>query len=249
MPETDGSAPAVVRCLIVDDEPLGRRAIRSHVDAHPLLSAVAEARDGLEAMAVLRTNDIDVVFLDLEMPNLGGFEFVRALPSSPLVVVVTAYPDRAVEGFDVGVVDYLVKPVPRARFAKAAARLLHAADQRARRAAPSRDLSPAETLQAPLFVSTDRGAERIDLDTLRYAEAWGNYVRLHLQDRTVLTKGPLYDIEAVLPAAAFLRVHRSYVVGLRHVQRVSGSTLIVDGREIPVSDRHRKDVMTRLGLT
>ncbi|MEM8600033.1 MAG: LytTR family DNA-binding domain-containing protein [Bacteroidota bacterium] len=252
----------LVRCLIVDDEPLGRRAIRSHIEAHPLLDAVAEARDGMEAMAALRGGGIDAVFLDLEMPKLTGFEMLRALPTPPLVVVVTAYSDRAVEGFDVGVVDYLVKPVARARFAKAAARLLSAADERTRSdASPSAPSAPsaeagqsgasapgASTPGASFFVPTDQGAERIDLDDLRYAEAWGNYVRLHLPDRVVLTKGPLYDVARTLPDAAFVRVHRSYVVAVRHIQRVTSSAVVVDGQEIPVSERHRQTVTARLGL-
>ncbi|MEM6784759.1 MAG: LytTR family DNA-binding domain-containing protein [Bacteroidota bacterium] len=260
MPSPDAQSAAsvpLVRCLIVDDEPLGRRAIRSHIDAHPLLDAVAEARDGMEAMAALRGGGIDAVFLDLEMPKLTGFEMLRALPAPPLVVVVTAYSDRAVEGFDVGVVDYLVKPVARERFAKAAARLLSAADARTRGAQPPRILSspsrsragtPTTDRGASFFVPTDQGAERIDLDDLRYAEAWGNYVRLHLPDRVVLTKGPLYDVARTLPDAAFVRVHRSYVVAVRHIQRVTNTAVVVDEEEIPVSERHRAKVVARLGL-
>ncbi|MEM9997694.1 MAG: LytTR family DNA-binding domain-containing protein [Bacteroidota bacterium] len=257
MPPSTVSTLPGLRCLIVDDEPLGRRAIRSHIDAHPLLDAVAEARDGMEAMAALRGGGIDAVFLDLEMPKLTGFEMLRALLIPPLVVVVTAYSDRAVEGFDVGVVDYLVKPVARERFAKSAARLLSAAAERTRSdASPSAPAaasaeagqSGASTSGASFFVPTDQGAERIDLDDLRYAEAWGNYVRLHLPGRTVLTKGPLYDVARSLPDAAFVQVHRSYVVATRHIQRVTSSAVVVDGQEIPVSERHRATVVARLGL-
>ena len=236
---------APLRCLVVDDEPLGRRAVCAHVETHPLLSVAGEARDGFEAAAALRSGGVDAVFLDLEMPKLGGFDMLRSLARPPLVVVVTAYPERALEGFEEGVVDYLVKPVSAARFAMAAGRLLDAASGAA--GAPGTAPGSEATL-GTVFVPSDGLSIRVDLAGLRVAEAWGNYVRLHLDGEAVLTKGALRTLEAELPPEAFLRVHRSYVVGLHHVERVGPASVRVGGREVPVSRARRASLLARLGL-
>ena len=217
-----------LKCLIVDDEPLGRRAVVARIDAHPLLESVGECRNGLEAAAALRTlgDAVDAVFLDLQMPHLGGFDLVRSLARPPLVVIVTAFPDRALEGFEVGVVDYLAKPVSDGRFALAAQRLLDAA--RAPHASPEGPLPEAD-----LFVSSDGGVVRVPGNEVQVVEAWGNYVRIHTADRSVLTKRPLHEIEAKLPTG-FVRVHRSHVIALAHVSRIEPKTVWVGSREVPL---------------
>ncbi|HET7436705.1 MAG TPA: LytTR family DNA-binding domain-containing protein [Thermoanaerobaculia bacterium] len=226
------------RCLIVDDEPLARRVLETYVAEHPVLALAGSCGDAVEALAVLQSNAVDILFVDIQMPKLDGLALVRALPRPPAVVFTTAHSAYAVEAFDVAASDYLLKPVSRERFVRAVARIVDAA-------------SPARAPRAndsggSLYLRVDQQLIRVAIDDIDLVEACENYVRVHTARRAYLTKRTLTDVEASLPPDRFLRVHRSFVVNLGRIERLDGATLDVRGRAVPVSRNARNALLERL---
>jgi DNA-binding LytR/AlgR family response regulator len=224
------------RCLIVDDEPLARRVLETYVAEHPMLALAGSCSNAADALALLQSAAIDILFVDIEMPKLSGLALVRALPRPPLVVFTTAHREYAVEAFDVAAADYLLKPISRERFARTVGRLLDGSGERV--AAPS----------GTLYLRVDQQLVRVAVDEIDFVEACENYVRVHTARRSWLTKRTLSDVEASLPSDRFLRVHRSFIVNLARIERVDGTAIEIGGREVPVSRGMRAALVGRLPL-
>ena len=243
--------PAPLRCLLVDDEPLAHTVLRTYLDRLPGLATWAGSCYGaVEALTVLRATPVDVLFLDVDMPELTGVELLRALPQPPAVVLCTAHSTHALDAFELGVVDYLLKPIRFERFVKTITRL-HAAGSSAGQAAPSLLApSPAAPPAPPseyIFLKTDLGTERVRLAELLFVEGYGNFVKCHLASgRVLLTADTMKHLEAQLPPPDFLRSHKSYLVGVAHIERLSGNCLRVGARELPIGSTYRQDVLRRL---
>lgn len=233
-----------LRCLLVDDEPLAHTVLRAHLARLPgLVSWAGSCYDGAEALQQLLAVPVDVLFLDVDMPGLTGLELLRALPQVPAVVLSTAHSTHALEAYELGVADYLLKPIRFERFAKTIGRL--------RAASPSRsgELAPAGSvpLVSGLFLKTDNGTERMQLTDLLFVEGYGNFVKCHLASgRILLTADTLKHLESQLPAAEFVRIHKSYLVNVAHIERLYGNCLRVGRRELPIGSTYRQDVLRRL---
>jgi DNA-binding LytR/AlgR family response regulator len=242
------AAPAPLHCLIVDDEPLAHTVLRAYLDRLPaLLSWAGSCYGAVEALTFLRSTPVDVLFLDVDMPELTGLELLRALPQPPAVVLCTAHASHALDAFDLGAVDYLLKPVRFDRFVKTVNRLHALATPAAPAVAPA--LPAAPTAPDSLFLKTDAGTERVRFAELLYVEGYGNFVKCHLAaGRVLLTAETMKQMESLLPAAQFVRTHKSYLVNLAGVERLSGNSLLVGGRELPVGSTYRQDVLRRLHL-
>ncbi len=241
------SAP--LRCLLVDDEPLAHTVLRTYLDRLPGLVVWAGSCYGaVEALTFLRANPVDVLFLDVDMPELTGLELLRALPQPPAVVLCTAHAAHALDAFDLGVVDYLLKPVRFDRFVKTVSRLearFAAASAMPAVPPPAAPSSPADSL----FLKTDAGTERVRLVELVFVEGYGNFVKCHLTSgRVLLTAETLKQMESQLPETQFVRTHKSYLVNLNSVERLAGNSLLVGGQELPVGSTYRQDVLRRLNL-
>jgi len=221
--------------------------LRAHLAKLPGLAEWAGSCYGaVEALQTLQTTPVDVLLLDVDMPELSGLELVRALAQPPAVVLCTAHAAHALDGYDLGVADYLLKPIRFERFVRTINRL-HAA----RGAAAVPIVPPAPPAIEPaadsLFIKTDAGTERVRLADLRVVEGYGNFAKFHLTSgRVLLTAETLKQLESQLPAALFLRVHKSFLVNLSHVERLSGNVLRVGPREVPVGATYRQDVLRRL---
>lgn len=240
-----------LRCLLVDDEPLAHTVLRTYLARLPgLVSWAGSCYDGPEALQHLMTEAVDVLFLDVDMPGLTGLELLRALPQAPAVVLTTAHATHALDAYDLGVADYLLKPIRFERFAKTIGRL------RAVPPASPVPLLPAATpaVSAPLvealFLKTDSGTERVRLPDLLFIEGCGNFVKCYLQSgRVLLTAETLKHLENHLPTAAFMRTHKSYLVNIAHIERLTGNCLQVGGRELPIGHTYRQDVLRRMKVT
>lgn len=247
MPSPPPAAP--LRCLLVDDEPLAHAVLRAHLDRLPELATWAGSCYGaVEALNVLRAADVDVLFLDVNMPGLTGLELLRALPRPPGVVLCTAHANHALDAFELGVVDYLLKPVRFERFVKTIARL-HAG------LGPARVLPPPPVAESPappaqaIYLKTSAGTERVRFADLLYVEGYGNFVKCHLASRrTLLTAETMKSLESQLPAAQFLRAHKSYLVNVAGIERLQGNVLFIGGHELPVGSTYRQEVLRRLHL-
>ena len=240
--------PAPLRCLLVDDEPLAHTVLRSYLDRIPGLATWAGSCYGaVEALTVLRTTTVDVLFLDVDMPVLTDLELLRALPQPPAVVLCTAHAAHALDAFDLGVADYLLKPIRFERFIKTINRL-----QAAAAAVPGALPLPMPEPAAPpatdsIFLKTDAGTERVRFAELLFVEGYGNFVKCHLASgRVLLTAETMKQMESQLPAGQFIRIHKSYLVNLASVERLSGNVLLVGARELPVGSTYRQEVLRHL---
>ncbi|AII51406.1 hypothetical protein N008_05330 [Hymenobacter sp. APR13] len=232
---------------------MAHTVLHAYLDRLPGLATWAGSCYGaVEALTLLRNTPVDVLFLDVDMPELTGLELLRALPQPPQVVLCTAHATHALEAFDLGVVDYLLKPIRFERFVKTVTRLHTLLAERspvtalAAPAPPSAAPSPAPD---SFFLKTDAGTERVRFSELLYVEGYGNFVKCHTAaGRTLLTAETMKQMESTLPVAQFLRVHKSYLVNMTCVERLSGNCLHVGGREVPVGSTFRTDVLRRLQL-
>ena len=239
-----------LRCLVIDDEPLAIDVVVSYLTQLGV-GHIATCANGIEAFRLLRQQTFDLVFLDIEMPQLTGFELLKSLPQRPLVVITTAYRDYAVEGFEWDVLDYLVKPFSFPRFLQTMDKATRALQQPAAPGAAPANLSgpepvPADT-NSSLFLRADHQWVRIDLDALLYIESLRDYVRIVTKAKTYIVHLPLADLTARLPPERFIRVHRSYTLALDRVDKVSQHCAHIGDKLIPISRAHRQEVYGRLG--
>lgn len=229
-----------LRCILADDEPLALRLLEAYVgrSEHLVLAgAYTVATDALEA---IRAGKGDVAFLDIQMPQMNGIELARVAADSGLrVVFVTAYRDFAVEGFRVNALDYLLKPVSFSEFSEAVDRAVDA-------------LLPSEPEPDPshMMVRSDYKLVRIDFDNLLYVEGLKDYVKFYLtdRDRPVITQMSLKAVEQSLPASRFMRVHRSFIIGLEHIDSMGRNQAKIGAAEIPVGETYRATFLQRLGV-
>ena len=225
-----------LRCLVIDDEPLAIDVVVSYLKQLGV-GHIATSASGVEAFHLLHEQSFDVLFLDIQMPQLTGFELLKSLPQRPLVVITSAYRDYAVEGFEWAVLDYLVKPFSFPRFLQTMEKAARALQQ---------PTGPTDDNNF-LFLRAGHQWVRIDLDTLLYIESLRDYVRIVTQSKTYIVHSALADLTARLPPERFIRVHRSYTLALDRVDRVSQHCAHIGDKHIPISRAHRQEVYRRLG--
>lgn len=218
-----------LKCLIVDDEPIARKIIKGYVEKIPSLSVAGVCQNGIEALAFLAENKAELIFLDINMPELSGMEVAKTLigRDSPAIVFTTAYPDFAVEGFDVEAIDYLVKPISFERFFRAVQRVQNAIEK-----ASSAD-------KKTIFIKADRKQHQVEHADILYLEAYGDYVKVHCKEKMLVTKGRLSNFESLLPSSIFVRTHRSYIVHFAAIEYIEGNHVRIGDAMIPVSQGYR----------
>ena len=238
------SQPAApLRVLIVDDEPLAHDVLKAYVARVAHLELVGQCYNALEALTFLHQNPVDVLLLDLNMPEMTGLELLRALPRPPHTILTTAYSEFALESYDFGVVDYLLKPVSLPRFLKAVAKLPTAA--------PGAVVSPASVVAVPpavpaaLLLRDGTTTHRVLPADIRWLEAYGNYVKVQTTTGRLVINDSFRHLLSQLPAAEFMQVHKSYAVPLRLVERLEGNTLTVAGQELPLGAAFRQEFLRR----
>lgn len=239
-----------IRCLVVDDEPLAREVLVRFIHREPSLLLVAECGNAVEALHLIRQQPPDLLFLDIQMPELLGTELIRILRNPPKVILTTAYPEFAVESYELDVVDYLLKPIHFERFLKAvnkASIQIGTPAMRLSAAAATVDAErPADRQDAYLYFRTDRKMVKVMLEDILYVEGMKNYIKIITSHGLVITKHSMAAIEAMLPASAFLRVHRSYIVSLSKIISYTGEVVGIGKVEIPIGKLYKNQVMQTL---
>jgi len=225
-----------ITCMAIDDEPLAVKKIAGYIQKIPFLELVAECRSAFEAMEVFRSNKIQLLFIDINMPDFNGMEFVKSLTDRPYIVFTTAYSEYAVEGFQVEAVDYLLKPISFSNLLKAANKVKELVDLKS--------MVPTETVKSTanhLFVKSEYKLVRIGLDDIKYIESQHEYIKIYLVNSPpVLTQLSLKSIEEQLPPDRFMRVHRSFIVQLNKISVIDRNRIVFDGKVyIPVSDQYK----------
>lgn len=222
-----------IRCIIVDDEPLAREGLELLIRDAGFLELTASCAGPMEANAVLQSQPTDLMFLDIQMPRIRGLDFLRTLATPPLVIITTAYPNYALEGFELNVLDYLLKPITPERFLKAVNRARELLNWR----------QTATDVQDHFFIRSNNGYEKIMYDEIWYIEALQNYMSITTARGKFLTLATLRSLEEQLPAARFLRIQKSFIVPVDKIQSLSGNELTVADRKIPVSKNYKEDLM------
>jgi DNA-binding LytR/AlgR family response regulator len=218
-----------LKCLIVDDEPIARKIIQGYVEKIPSLSVVGVCQNGIEALSFLAESKVDLLFLDINMPELSGMEVAKTLvgSDSPAIVFTTAYPDFAVEGFDVDAIDYLVKPISFERFFRAVQRVQNAFEK------------SVSAEKNTIFIRANRKQHQVELSDILYLEAYGDYVKVHCNEKMLVTKERLSNFDSLLPTSMFIRTHRSYIVQFAAIEYIEGNHLRIGETMIPVSQGYR----------
>ncbi len=229
-----------IRCLAVDDEPLALDIIESYISKLPFLQLVKTCSSATEAMQVLQDEKIDLMFLDIEMPELTGIQFLNILKNQPLIIFTTAYPDYALEGFNHDAVDYLLKPIPFDRFLKAVTK----AQERLQRN-PKPTEVPATPLAAPaaehdfMFVKADYKTIRVDFRDILWIEGLKDYIIIQTKDQKIITLLSMNKMMEKLPETKFLRVHRSFIVALQKIDSIEKSRIRIGNKEIPIGEVYK----------
>jgi DNA-binding LytR/AlgR family response regulator len=255
-----------LRCLIADDDPSSQALISSYVDRHANLETMAVCADGIEAANAIREKDVDLLLLDVEMPDMSGLELVESLNDPPAVVIVSGHEEYAIDAFDVAVTDYLVKPVRYARFLRAIDRVLAWAghpdpEGEGASAATSGDGTSASGVpdvnagepskpklvgSDHVFVKDGRRFIRVALPDIQWIEAQGDYMLIRTGDDRYMVNTTMKTLEDKLPADQFLRIHRSYLVRIDQVKDIEDTTLVVDGTMLPIGPSYREDLIDHI---
>lgn len=224
----------ITHCLIVDDEPVAQRILVSYLEDIPGMEIAACCMNAIEAMQVLQTQPIDLLFLDIEMPKIKGLDFMRSLSHPPAVILTTAHREFALDAFDLGVVDYLLKPIRFERFLQAINKF-----EKERRHPPTSD--PKELL----LLRSDRKTYRINPGDILYIEGLSNYIRVFLPEKQLTVYDSLTSMEQQLPAS-FLRIHKSYIVNTLALDAFSHECVEIRGKEIPIGGVYKKNTLATL---
>ena len=225
----------MIRCIAIDDEPLALRQIADYIRKTPFLELTGECESASSAIEVMENNPVDLMFADINMPDLSGMDFVKSLSKPPRVIFVTAYSEYAVEGFKVDALDYLLKPVSYVDFLKSA--------NKAKEWFDSHQQKPDEvnSNKEYLFIKSEYKIVRLNLDNIKFIEGMSEYIKIHLTNsKPIMTLLSMKSIEDHLPPERFMRVHRSYIVNLEKISVIERSRIIFDGNiYIPISDQYK----------
>ncbi len=221
-----------IQCIVVDDEPLAREGLADYVNQVDFLELAGTCSSAIEANNMLASNPVDLIFLDIEMPKLSGLAFVQSLSNPPLIVFCTAYPNHALKGFELDVLDYLVKPVSFERFLKAA----NKAKERVKPVLPAEETEKEEEY---FFIRTDKKLLKIKYSEIEYIEGLKDYVKIHTSNGFKLALVNLKNIESKLPDSNFFRVHKSFIISLDKITSLEGNFVTLGEQEIPVGKEYK----------
>ena len=228
----------MINCLIVDDEPMARKGILEHIEQIDFLHAAAICKNAIEATNALQKTQIDLIFLDIQMPKLTGIDFIKNLPNPPPVVFTTAFPEYAIEGYELNVLDYLLKPISFERFFKAVTKA---------QAYLSLKVTQGIVASEPyFFVKSNLKIEKIYIEDILYIEALSNYVILYTKNKKHIVYMSLKGIESQLPSHLFLKIHKSFIVAVNAIETIDNNELILGDHILPISKGYRQLIMERI---
>ena len=215
----------MLTAIVIDDEPMALEVIQQLTEKLTFVELTGYFTNAFEAMTFIQKNKIDLIFLDIKMPDISGIQFLRSIPNPPMVIFTTAYSEHAVESFELDAIDYLLKPFSLARFLKACNKAYEQYNLKRNNTAPS--------LQS-VFIKSGYEKIRVELKDILYIESWGNYVQFVLDDKKIASRLTMSEAEAFLPATDFIRVHRSYIISRKKITKIDRKTIWIHQQEIPV---------------
>jgi DNA-binding LytR/AlgR family response regulator len=225
------------KCIIVDDEPAAHYVLANYIKQNPKLELVFQGYNGIEAMDYLRENHVDLMFLDINMPEISGMELLKIIPTHPKTILTTAYSEFALESYDYGVIDYLLKPIYFPRFLKAVDRFFSTENAK---------VKEEEVAINSISVKVDGYFMDIELDQLLFAQSFGNYVKLHTIKRTYLASITTSELEKCLPEKSFMRIHKSYIVALDKIDVTEKDFVTIKNEKLPIGITSKRELSDRL---
>jgi len=226
-----------MKCIIVDDEPVARKILREFVQQVSFIELCGEFENAARTELFLRNDKTDLVFLDIEMPKRSGLDLIKSLPVKPLIILTTAYPEYALEGYELDIIDYLLKPIAFQRFLKAV--------QKAKEYAALKSTAQTGSFSSALFVRSEKRIEKIEIPAIFFIESTGNYVSIVAANKRIIAYLTLKSVESQLPVDQFIKVHQSYLVNFSKIESIEGNQLIINNKAIPIG-RNFKDGLMRI---
>ena len=221
----------MIKYLIIDDEPLAHDVIKTYAESLTHLTLVGQCYNALEALNMLQSKQVDLIFLDIEMPKLKGIDFVKTLSSKPKIIITTAYEEYALEGYELDVVDYLLKPFSFERFLKAVNKL---------EAKPNNTTQVVHKLEdETIFIKTDSGNHQVKIEDIQYLESLGGYVKIHLTNNSLINHSSLQNFEGILNPDRFVRIHKSFIVALPYISKIVGNMVFVNDKQLPIGRSYK----------
>jgi DNA-binding LytR/AlgR family response regulator len=221
-----------IKCIIVDDEPLSRDVLETYIADHPDLDLTASCKDAFEAMATLEKEQVDLMFLDINMPKLSGINFYKSLSQKPNIVFTTAYPEFAVEGFELNATDYLLKPFSFERFIQEVNKV--------------KERSKSPKSEGHILMKADKKMYKVDYDEILFFEALGDYVKAHLQDKVLIVTTTLKKLLAELPSDQFFQTHKSFIISKQKIAYVEGNQIKIADKTVGIGQAFKESVLRQI---
>ncbi|TLV02477.1 LytR/AlgR family response regulator transcription factor [Dyadobacter luticola] len=232
-----------IQCLAIDDERLALEVMEAYIERIPFLHLAQLCAKPMQALEFLARNPIDLLFLDIEMPGLNGLEFLQAIKTPPLVILTTAYPQFAVDAFELNVVDYLLKPIPFSRFLTAVQKAQAQLSENQQR---NQNLTETKPLDGNIFIKSGSKTVRVDVQEILFIEGKKDHVMLHTRQSQITTQLSLSSLMEKLSSDQFLRIHRSFIVALNKIESIERNRVMIDKKEIPIGEFYREDLFKRI---
>uniref|UniRef100_UPI003216A55F LytR/AlgR family response regulator transcription factor n=1 Tax=uncultured Draconibacterium sp. TaxID=1573823 RepID=UPI003216A55F len=230
------------KCLIVDDEPLARDLMRSHIEKLENFEICAECGDAMKALQELHKHKIDLMFMDIQMPQITGVEFLKTLKNPPKVIITTAYREYALDGFELDVVDYLLKPITFERFLKSINKFYQTSQDEVVNVKPFA-VSNGVSEEAFIYVKENKKVVKVHLNEILYVEGLSEYVQIYTSDKKIITKTSMTNMSEKLPDNNFIRIHKSFIVSLSKIEAFTSNSIEVPGKELPIGRSYKNSVL------
>ncbi len=239
-----------IRCLVIDDERLAREYLKNYISKVPELELVGDFNSPLKATELIKSGDIDLLFLDIQMPDITGVDFLKSLNNKPEVIFTTAYQEYALEGFNLNVVDYLLKPFSFERFFQAVNKVIDKLKSKEASNSDNKPIIPAQTSFTDDYISirADRKFYKINFKDLYYIEGQKAYVTFNTSKKNITALASLKELEDSLPKDKFIRIHKSYIVAIQEIVSLEGNTIEINDMQLPVGKSYKDDVLKLFGV-
>lgn len=232
----------MTKYCIIDDEPIAHRIIEGYCQNLSYLQKAGNCYNAFEAMELLQKNPVDLIFLDINMPKFSGFELLKSIPKPPATIVTSAYKEFALEGYELNVSDYLLKPFSFARFLKAVNKAVgtHTVPEHP---------APKQEQETHFFIKGDKKIHQLRFEDILFIEAYGNYTKIYLTNERIVSHEKISSFENLLPAADFLRVHKSFIVPLKKINTLEGNRIFIGTHKVPIGQTYKNNLMKRINAS
>lgn len=230
----------MIKCIIVEDETLAQQVIQNHLQHTPQLELVGVCNNVMEARKVMDRTEVDLIFLDIQLPGMTGLHFLRSFPESPLTILTTAYAEYALESYEFNVVDYLLKPISLERFSRAIDKLCNGR-------LLTLTAKETDTSYDRIFIRSGSKFFKVNFSEIVFVESMKDYLKIHTREHKLVTHQTMSEMEKILPQKQFIRVHKSYVVAIEHIKSVYGNTIEAGNTTIPIGSLYKTNVMNLIG--